>query len=111
MNRRMMILAVLATFTFGAGEVLAHERFRVVGTITRRLATEIEVQTQAGKKILIGLDKQTAVTRDKKPVPATELKKGRSVVVDALGDDLSDLVAEEVKLVAALPAPVKKPVE
>jgi hypothetical protein len=108
MNRRMMILAALATLTFAAG-AWAHERFRIVGTITSRNAKGIEVQTQAGKKVSIALNKGTAVTRDKKPVPAAELKKGRSVVVDAVGDDLSDLVAEEVKLVAALPPPPKKP--
>jgi hypothetical protein len=109
MARPTTILAALAVLTLGAGDVLAHERFRIVGTITRREPSDIEVQTKAGKKIWIAMDKKTAVTRDKKKIAATELKKGVSVVVDALGDDESDLVAEEVKLVPALPAaPSKK---
>jgi len=37
-----------------------------------------------------------------KTVPRTELKAGLSVVVDALGDDLTDVVALEVRIVPAI---------
>ena len=36
------------------------------------------------------VDKQTAISRDKKKVDATELKAGQSLVVDAYGDSLED---------------------
>lgn len=45
------------------------------------------------------MDKNTLVTHDKKEVPLSELKHGRSVVVQALGDDETDLLALEVRLV------------
>ena len=108
MTRGLMILTAIAVLTCGSAEALAHERFRIVGTITRRQPSDIEVQTKTGKKVWIAMDKKTVVTRDKKKVAATEVKTGVSVVVDALGDDESDLVAEEVKLVPALPAPPKR---
>jgi hypothetical protein len=50
-------------------------------------------------------DEATVVTRDKKKVGATELKVGLSVVVDANGDSLEDLVVLEVRIV---PSPTKK---
>jgi len=103
-----MILTAIAVLTCGSAEALAHERFRIVGTITRRQPSDIEVQTKTGKKVWIAMDKKTVVTRDKKKVAATEVKKGVSVVVDALGDDESDLTAEEVKLVPSLVVPRPK---
>ena len=41
-------------------------------------------------------------TRDKKPVKASEVKVGGSVVVDALGDSILDLTVLEVRLVPAI---------
>jgi hypothetical protein len=105
-NRQMLVLAFVALTTV-ASDVSAHERFRLVGTIARRQPTMIEITLKEGRKVWVELDKKTVVTRDKKKVPRTELKAGQSVVVDALGDDASDLVAQEVKLVPALPAPPK----
>jgi hypothetical protein len=108
MMRRLMILATSTTLFLGATQLLAHERFRIVGTITKRTATQIEVKTKENKKIPIDVDKQTIILRDKKKVPATTLKVGLSVVVDAIGDDEADLVAEQVRLVPAIPVPPAK---
>jgi len=41
-------------------------------------------------------------------VAASELKAGRSVVVDALGDSEADLLALEVKIVPAIAPPPGK---
>jgi hypothetical protein len=50
---------------------------------------------------VIAIDKQTLVSRDKKKVDVAELKSGRYVVVDAIGDTEADLLALEVRLVPA----------
>ena len=49
------------------------------------------------------VDQGTLVMRDGKKVGPAELKAGRFVVVDALGDSLDDLLAVEVRIVPALP--------
>ena len=50
-------------------------------------------------------DEATLVTRDKKKFSATELKAGLSVVIDASGDSLDDLVVLEIRIV---PSATKK---
>ena len=54
--------------------------------------------------IKVKLTAQTLITRDKNKVAKSELKAGLSVVVDALGDDYSDLEALEIRIV---PPPTK----
>ncbi len=106
MLRRLMILAGSALLIVGAAQALAHERFRVVGTVTKKTATELEVTTiKDNRKMIVDVNKKTKFTRDKKPIAPALVKVGSSVVVDALGDDEFDLVAQEVRLVAAIPAP------
>ena len=99
--QRLLIgtLATLALFVVAGPLVSAHDEFRIIGTLTRVQAQEIDVKQKDNKTITIKVDKSTSVTRDKKEVPATELKSGRSVVVTAFGDDESDLLAAEVRLV------------
>lgn len=107
MIQRMTMLTVLlalALLAGGAGDLAAHEKFRIVGTIASVKPAVIELLTKEGRKVWIGVDKKTVVTRDRRKVARTELKAGRTVVVDALGDDASDLVAREIKLVPALPS-------
>jgi|SRR5215210_1568676 len=109
MMRRLMILAASTMLLLGATQLLGHERFRIVGSVTKRTDKQIEVKTKEGKTIPIDVDKQTVITRDKKKVPLSGIKVGNSVVVDAIGDDEADLVAEEVRLVPAIPtAPAKQ---
>jgi len=45
---------------------------------------------------------QTAQWRGKKKVPATELKVGLSVVVDAMGDSEEELEAQDIMIVPRL---------
>jgi len=91
-----------------AWPVSAHEEFRIIGTLTRVQDTQIDVRTKDSKTIAVKLDKQTVVTRDKKKVAATQLKSGQSVVVNALGDDESDLLALDVRIVPAIVQPGAK---
>jgi hypothetical protein len=69
---------------------------------------QIDVKQKDSRTVLIAVNKETLITRDKKKVAASELKKGGSVVVDALGDDLDDLTALEVRIVPAIAPPGRK---
>jgi hypothetical protein len=99
---RRLFIAIVATLTLsalGGSWVSAHDEFRIIGTITRVQSHQIDVKQKDNKTFYIKVDKNTLVTRDKKEVPTSELKNGRSVVVQALGDDETDLLALEVRLV------------
>jgi hypothetical protein len=104
MMRRLMIAAVSTVLLLGAMQASAHERFRIVGTVTKRTDKQIEVKTKEDKKISMDVDKQTVFRRDKTKLTYAAIKVGSSVVVDAIGDDEADLVAEEVRVVPAIPA-------
>jgi hypothetical protein len=107
MRRRVILVAILAVLIVGGARMLAHERFRFVGTVTKKTATEMWMTTAKDNKTIgMDIDEKTKFTRDKKPIPASEVKVGASVVVDALGDDEFDLVALEVRVVPPI-APAK----
>lgn len=89
-----------------AAPVLAHEEFRVVGEITQSKSTLIEVKMRDGKTAAVHIDGQTKITRDKGAADAKELKAGQFVVIDAYGDDFTDLLAMEIRLVPPI-APAK----
>ena len=85
--------------------------FRFVGTITKLVKVEAkrDVMTvtfkekQGERTVDIVIIAGTEVTRDGKPVPKSDLKVGTYIVVDALGDDESNLDAWEIKIVPAPP--------
>ena len=84
--------------------VAAHYKFRIVGTVTKITAEEIGVkQVKDNVVVEMDLDKNTKVTRDSKPAGRDQIKVGGSVVIDALGDDIFDLTATEIRLVPAIP--------
>ena len=105
MTRRIITLTTLIVLALGSTAVRAHEAFRIIGTIATMKPTQLGVKTKEGRTVYIELTKKTIVLRDKTKVPATELKPGLSVVVDALGDDDSDLTAKQVRIVPAIPLP------
>ena len=102
--RLILTFLTVALLALGAGRALAHEDFRVIGTLTKHQNSTINVKARTGKTISIRLDKQTLITRDKKKVTATELKAGLSVVVDAYGDSEADLLALEIRIVPPIAA-------
>jgi len=107
--RRLIALVITAVLILGAAQLWAHDNFRVIGTISKLQATQVDVKTKDGATVSIEIDKQTLVWRDKKKVPATELKMGLSVVVDAYGDSEEDLLALDVTIVPPIaPRPIKK---
>jgi hypothetical protein len=104
MTRRFMILGMLVALVVGATPVMAHDDYRIIGTIAKVTETRLDVKSaKGGKTVSMRTDEATRVTRDKKEVPASELETGLSVVVDASGDSLASLVVREVRIVPALP--------
>lgn len=97
MTRRAFAVAA-ALLVLGGLHLSAHEKFRIVGTVIKVHAAQLDVKAADGQTYEIDMDAKTRVTRNKKPVAMAELKAGRSVVVDALGHDMFDLVAVEVQL-------------
>jgi hypothetical protein len=86
----------------------AHDPYRIIGTVTKIAADQIDVkQVKDGKIIEIDINKQTKVTRDKKRAAMKEVKIGGSVVVEALGDSILDLLAIEIRLVPPIPTTKK----
>ena len=78
--------------------------------VSRTLVNPNTVETitkKDGKVITMDWTEKSKVTRDKKPVPRTEIKAGANVVVDAHGDGLDDLEVVELRLVPAPAKPTK----
>ena len=107
MTRRLTILlTALAVLCAATAPAFAHDDYRIIGTLTKVSAREIEVkQTKDGKIIVMGIDKTAAITRDKKKLALSALKPSLSVVVDATGDSIDELDVVAIKIV---PAPDKK---
>ena len=104
MTTVMMAVVTVIPLAFAATRVLAHEEFRVIGTITKHVDSSISVRDKNAKTIAIRLDKQTKITRNKQKVEVTELKVGASVVVDAYGDSEADLLALDIAIVPPIGA-------
>lgn len=103
MNRRTACLTLLV-FALCVLPAHAHEAFRFVGTVAKVQGTQLGVKLKIGRTVWIELKKSTIILKDKTKVPASALKEGLSVVVDALGDDDSDLTAKQVRIVPAIVA-------
>ena len=103
MTRRICLLSFAAAL-----RLPAHVNFCVVGAITKVEPDKLGVNTK-GKTVGIEMNADTKVTRNGKQVPRTELKPGLSVVVEACGDKIEELLAVEIKLVPPLPVLPAKP--
>ena len=88
-----------------AAPLSVHDRYRIIGIVTKITADEITVK-QAKDHSLVEMDhdKKTKVTRDGKAAKITDVKIGSTVVIDALGDSILDLVVLEIRLVPPIPA-------
>ena len=98
-----MMVLIAAMVALGAAQAFAHDEYRIIGTIVVRQDSKLEVKSKEGKMFSVKMDGETLVYRDNKKVNAAELRAGRHVVVDALGDSLADLFAVEVRIIASLP--------
>ena len=109
MTRLLMAVTALVLVSLGAASLDAHERFRFIGTIVKmNTGTKLLIMKTGQKdhppQLEIGITPKTRIERDGRKVAIGELKAGRYVVVDALGDDLFDVEAVLVKIV---PPPAK----
>ena len=110
-KRHMATVAALLFLMFCATTLSAHERFRFVGTVVRLDTAKKLLIMKTGRKehppeLEIAITDKTTIEKDGRKVPMGELKAGRYVVVDALGDDIDSTDATAIRLV---PAPAKKP--
>jgi hypothetical protein len=110
MSRRVLSLVILMILILGATRLLAHDEFRIIGTITKLQDSQLQVKNREGKTFSIKINTETYIHRDKEKerTAASELKNGRSVVVDALGDSEADLLAVEVRIVPAIGGPATR---
>ena len=108
--RHILGIVVVALLLSGAVPVNAHEQFRIIGTIAKFEKLQLIVDTAFSERFVLNLQEGTLIQRDKKRVPATELKAGRSVVVDVSGDTLYDdnLFVISVTLVPSITRDSKK---
>lgn len=91
---RFLIAAALVT------SLLAHEKFKIVGTVVALKKDEIAVKAIDGATYEIDMDDGAVITdKNHKKVDRALLKVGEKVVVLALGHDMFDLEAFEIQLV------------
>lgn len=88
------VLLVLGASTAAAHDGHAH---LVMGTVTTRADTAIEVKTPSGESLTIAVNAKTVVTRDKRKVGLAEVQAGRRVVVD-IGNGEDPLIAREIRV-------------
>jgi len=106
MTRRFMLAVGIVAMMLSVTPAWAHDEYRIIGTVLKVSKDRLDVkQTKDGKTISMLIDQLTIVTRDGKKVNVSELKAGRYVVVDGIGDSISDLLVLEAKIV---PAPAAK---
>jgi co-chaperonin GroES (HSP10) len=101
MLKPTIITLTIVAVLLGAVSLRAHDSFRIIGNITSLTATELSVKNKDNQTYVVALSNAT-VWRGKKKVPATELKVGLSVVVDAMGDSALDLEAQDIRIVPPL---------
>ncbi len=89
---RRYLLAILLTVVVAA-PLAFHEKYKIVGTIVKVHATQLDVKAVDGATYEIDMNDTTQVMRGLKKVPQSELQPGQPVVVEALGHDMFDLEA------------------
>ncbi|HSG63449.1 MAG TPA: hypothetical protein VLD39_00545 [Gammaproteobacteria bacterium] len=97
--RKLLVAILGAALLIGSGVAFGHEEFRVIGTLTSRADSVIEVASRDGETRSIKVDRQTVITRDAEPVDVAALEAGMTLVIDAYGDSLDDLLALEIRIV------------
>ena len=87
--------AVLA-LVIGTGAALAHPNHRILGTAATIAAEQLIVKDREGNEHTIKLVKTTKVTRNKKPIKASEIPAGARLVVTVVSDE--DLTAKTIEV-------------
>ena len=83
-----------------AGDLLAHEKFKIVGSVAGLKKEEIAVKAIDGATYEIDfLDTAVVTDKNHKKIDRATLRVGEKVIVLALGHDMFDLEAVQVQLV------------
>jgi hypothetical protein len=108
MKKIAAALTIAVALAASAG-LHAHDRYRIVGTVTQVASDQITVkQVKDNALVEMDIDQNTKVTRKGKAAKLADVKVGGSVVIEALGDSILDLVVLEIRMVPAIPG-TKKP--
>ena len=76
----------------------AHEKFKIVGTVTKVLKEELVVKAVDGASYEMDFFDSAPVFLKNKKVARAQLKPGVKVTVNALGHDMFDLEVVEVHI-------------
>jgi hypothetical protein len=93
---RLRLVAVLVAMA--CISVQAHEKFKIVGTVVKVHAEQLDVKGIDGSTYEMDMFEKAPVFRQNKKVPRSELKPGVKVTVNALGHDFFDLEVVEVHI-------------
>ena len=98
MTRRLVAVAILVTLT--AVAVLAHDGHvhKIMGTVSKIEANQVQVQGTDGKNVIVVLNDKTQILKGSVKAALVDLKEGARVVIEAEGEPL---VAKTVRLGAA----------
>ena len=93
---RMVLLgALIATL---ASPAMAHEKFKIVGTVVRVHAEQLDVKGIDGSIYEMDMFESAVVFKRNRKVARAELKPGTKVTVNALGHDFFDLEVVEIHI-------------
>ena len=93
---RFALAAALALAV--ATTAVAHEKFKIVGTVAKVHAEQLDVKAVDGSTYEMDMFNSVVVFRNNRKVAKSELKPGVKVTVNALGHDFFDLEVVEVHI-------------
>jgi Cu/Ag efflux protein CusF len=93
---RFALAAALAVLLSTSGG--AHEKFKIVGTVAKVHAEQLDVKSVDGSTYEMDMADSVAVFRQNRKAPKSELKPGVKVTVHALGHDFFDLEVTEIHI-------------
>jgi len=106
-KRLFLQFAALAIFA-ASGDAQGNQT-RIMGTIAAIEGDHIQIKDQAGKQVIVMLEKNTKYSRSEKPATKAELKVGTRVTVDARMDEKMKMYAASEVVISvtetAKPAP------
>jgi hypothetical protein len=94
----MRLRLIAALVAIACISVQAHEKFKIVGTVVKVHAEQLDVKGIDGSTYEMDMFEKAPVFRQNKKVPRSELKPGVKVTVNALGHDFFDLEVVEVHI-------------
>ena len=97
-NSPMRLVLLAALIAMLASPAVAHEKFKIVGTVVKVHAEQLDVKGVDGSIYEMDMFESVAVFKRNRKVARTELKAGIKVTVNALGHDFFDLEVVEVHI-------------